>query len=364
MTLSDGSIEGGVFAVKNDMYGVAKINGGTLSGGHQAVMFNKSIIDVNGGVFEDSPIAIVNHGKSGVSDQCGKCTVTGGTFNTKKFSKLGDGAPKIIDGRSQEQSKKTTGTVKKNKKTTEVVKKNTKTTDTVKENTKTADTDNEDTKGQETDTVVSNVPVENTDEATNLSEAEQAYEEFENAGIVWDEYNTLYPEECEYKLVYIDDDDVPELLVKSFAPAHASGWGRIYYYKDGEVRLLDEIYSSAFYYEKTGIYCRADSGAGGSEYYYIDMKEHMENIESGSDTPDEDSYADYDAYREAYQKFDGVKAIKDINDMDDPDNPTFTYEILQDDAYVDVDEETFNSRLKELVGSSQAVYDDEFFYYE
>ena len=50
--------------------------------------------------------------------------------------------------------------------------------------------------------------------------------------------------------------------------------------------------------------------------------------------------------------------------MDDPDNPIFTYEILQDDAYVEVDEETFNSRLKELVGSSQPVYDDEFFYYE
>lgn len=91
-----GTIKGGIFAIKNDLYGTMEIRDGEFSGSHQALVYNKAEVKISGGVFEDAPLAISNHGDGKTSYMSGTCYVSGGTFDTDRFSEVGRGTPDII----------------------------------------------------------------------------------------------------------------------------------------------------------------------------------------------------------------------------------------------------------------------------
>ena len=68
-------------------------------------------------------------------------------------------------------------------------------------------------------------------------------------------------ENCRFCLAYIDDDDVPELLVMNMEDSdHAEGWGVIYSFSEGKIGIVDqsssylatEVDDTIGYYEKTG----------------------------------------------------------------------------------------------------------------
>lgn len=96
LIVEDGRIEGGDFAIENDLYGTVSISDGTISGAQTALLLNKSIAEVYGGVFEKAPLAILNMGKKEISYQSGKCTVAEGTFKTDEAYKSEKGSPEII----------------------------------------------------------------------------------------------------------------------------------------------------------------------------------------------------------------------------------------------------------------------------
>lgn len=73
---------------------------------------------------------------------------------------------------------------------------------------------------------------------------------------------TWYSENCSFDIAYLNDDDVPELIIVDYSDAdHATGWGQIYSYNDGEVssigRMSEPEASEDYgftpgYYERTG----------------------------------------------------------------------------------------------------------------
>lgn len=96
LRIENGSVEGGIFAVKNDLYGILEIQGGSFSGSKQALIYNKAEADITGGVYTEAPVAILNHGDGKTAYNLGKCHVSGGKFETDKFSEVGKNAPKIV----------------------------------------------------------------------------------------------------------------------------------------------------------------------------------------------------------------------------------------------------------------------------
>ena len=69
------------------------------------------------------------------------------------------------------------------------------------------------------------------------------------------------PQNCRFMIAYMDDDDVPELLMEGYPADHLGGFGQLYTYKDdrivsirhlSSVRSEAEIGTQIGYYEKTG----------------------------------------------------------------------------------------------------------------
>ncbi len=67
-----------------------------------------------------------------------------------------------------------------------------------------------------------------------------------------------YMENCEFNLAYIDDNDIPELLLYNTTDAdHTTGWGEIYTYTDGAIEecgATNSLAENIGYYERSGYY--------------------------------------------------------------------------------------------------------------
>ena len=75
-------------------------------------------------------------------------------------------------------------------------------------------------------------------------------------------------EDSEFGLVYIDKDDIPELLVQARKTCHAEGYLALYTYKNGKVVEIDNMQDDFEYYPKKNMVQSIHSGTGGYERYY------------------------------------------------------------------------------------------------
>lgn len=81
LTIStNNTFSGGLNTIKNDDYGVLKINGGTYSNTSQAAVLNWNVATISGGTFNSDHEVIINAYGDDTMDQ-GKLTITKGTFN-------------------------------------------------------------------------------------------------------------------------------------------------------------------------------------------------------------------------------------------------------------------------------------------
>ena len=93
------------------------------------------------------------------------------------------------------------------------------------------------------------------------------------------------PENCEFAIALIDDDDIPELLVYNINDAfHSTGYGELYCYdKNSSTRVKEVTFLSLNepkllgYYKKTGWYMDCYSGAGGGN---VTLNEVVKNEKS------------------------------------------------------------------------------------
>ena len=92
--------------------------------------------------------------------------------------------------------------------------------------------------------------------ASTKTKALKAYKKFLSRNITWDGEmkESVSPESCEFALVYIDKDSVPELVVFSDEVAAMAGSGQLYAYKNGKVRRVEGLYSNFSYYKKAGVF--------------------------------------------------------------------------------------------------------------
>ncbi|MBR6474532.1 MAG: hypothetical protein IKS98_03695 [Lachnospiraceae bacterium] len=189
-----------------------------------------------------------------------------------------------------------------------------------------------------------------------------------------DEY-TLF-ETMRFGLAFIDNDDLPELLI-SEADYHASGT-RVIFYNNGEPKEVGQFgeYGGFAYVKKENKIISHYMGMGITtiDTYYIDPEYNAVAVDSlyAEETEDTNLYkvndvevASYDDFDAAILKatdpeFGGAKLYVDYNDMlpyypyvcDEELKDAFTqmYEQLQDDYYVSFSG-YFNEKMKTLEGT-------------
>ena len=78
--------------------------------------------------------------------------------------------------------------------------------------------------------------------ASQKSMAIQAYKKFlSNATIPWEDDWNVRASRCSFALAYIDNNNVPELIVSNRLDVpHAGGHGRIFTYKNGKYLALQK----------------------------------------------------------------------------------------------------------------------------
>lgn len=171
--------------------------------------------------------------------------------------------------------------------------------------------------------------------ASAKSKALKAYKQFLSKNIEWDGAfdreswdikESVSPEECEFALVYVDKDSVPELVVFTDNVAFSAYRGHLYTYKNGKVRLVECMRSGFSYYKKTGIFCELDSRSEFSDDIYYKLsggKSQMKLMKS-----DETEWAG--------------------------DNPTTYYYRVQKGKVKDTNKKTFKAELKKLSKGKKA----------
>lgn len=108
--------------------------------------------------------------------------------------------------------------------------------------------------------------------ASKKSLAVQAYKQFlGQSQIPWDSNWTVKSSNCYFGLVYINNDTVPELVVKNVQDvSHAGGYGRIYTYKNGKVQQIAKLSMNTArfsYYKKKSVYKDTYSQSGVTNWY-------------------------------------------------------------------------------------------------
>lgn len=147
--------------------------------------------------------------------------------------------------------------------------------------------------------------------------------------IDWSEDGYMVPlKGSTFALAYIDKNNVPELIIINPNVSHAGGWGRLYTYKNGKVKLVESLRSvDPFYsFKKTGIYVYSDVNMGNSDQYYYKLSK------SGS------AYAGLTKSKLA---MDGYSKTH--------------YYIQKSGVLNEVSKSKFNKKLKTLVGSKKAT---------
>lgn len=92
---------------------------------------------------------------------------------------------------------------------------------------------------------------------------------------------------CEFRLVSVDSDSVPELIVSNTQAAHAQGYYSLYTYRDGKVRFVANLGDSASYYSKTGVFLLYYMGGGSEITQYCRLSKGKRTYKlrkSGSDS--------------------------------------------------------------------------------
>lgn len=92
--------------------------------------------------------------------------------------------------------------------------------------------------------------------ASQKSKAIKAYDRFLSGRYIDWESKKVETKDCSFALVYVDKDNVPELLVWGGGRNvyHAVGYGRLYGYKNGKVKMLGKLRDGFQYYKKKGVY--------------------------------------------------------------------------------------------------------------
>lgn len=138
-----------------------------------------------------------------------------------------------------------------------------------------------------------------------------------------DTYYTAVPtKNCTFSLVYIDNNSVPELVVKNNQDiTHIAGFGVVYTYKNGKVRTVDNIQLDGkfYYYKKKGIFLTSYCAMGQDCYTYCKLSKGKSTAKLGTQT----------------DLFSNVK----------------TYYKCKSSGTTDIPKKTFNSSLKKLVGT-------------
>lgn len=81
-----------------------------------------------------------------------------------------------------------------------------------------------------------------------------------------------------FGLLYVNNDNVPELAVYSCQTSHAQGYYALYTYKNGKVVQIGTMMDGLAYYPKRNIVQSIHSGTGGYEYYYFTISgTHVNN---------------------------------------------------------------------------------------
>lgn len=127
-------------------------------------------------------------------------------------------------------------------------------------------------------------------DASDYVQAMKAYDEFlsQDTITVGDSIggtNVWHCSSCDFALPYISNDDIPELMLYNFADNdHASGYGAIFQYRDGEVKLLGRLSLNDVrgigYYRGTGYFMDqyASTGLGDITTNHIDDLESIDGI--------------------------------------------------------------------------------------
>lgn len=110
------------------------------------------------------------------------------------------------------------------------------------------------------------IPCVKADAASTKKKAVKAYKEFlSKEKIAWDANWKVPAEECRFALVYIDKDNIPELVLYNTSVPHMGGYGRIFTYKSGKVKrvgIVDIDGNKFYYYKKKGVFISCYGNGG------------------------------------------------------------------------------------------------------
>lgn len=172
------------------------------------------------------------------------------------------------------------------------------------------------------------IPSADAQAASTKSKAIKAYKKFLTQDTIrWgnDTYYTAVPtKNCTFSLVYIDNNSVPELVVKNNQDiTHVAGFGVVYTYKNGKVQTVNNIQLDGkfYYYKKKGIFLTSYCAMGQSCYTYCKLNKGKSTAKLGKQT--------------------------------DLDTKVKTYYKCTSTGTTDISKAKFNSSLKKLVGSKK-----------
>lgn len=94
--------------------------------------------------------------------------------------------------------------------------------------------------------------------APSKKKAVKAYKEFlAKDKIPWDANWEIPAKECKFTIIYIDKDNIPELVLSNTSVPHAGGYCRIFTYKNGKITrigIADMDDGKFCYYKKKGVF--------------------------------------------------------------------------------------------------------------
>ena len=117
--------------------------------------------------------------------------------------------------------------------------------------------------------------------ASQKSKATSAYRSFmSKSKIPWGTYSRLKvsTSKCSFTLAYINNDNIPELVVTTHEVAHAVGYGAIFTYKNGKVQGVanfNQDDSKFKYYKKKGVYPNSGSDCVLATFYNNGVRTDM-----------------------------------------------------------------------------------------
>lgn len=148
------------------------------------------------------------------------------------------------------------------------------------------------------------------------TKALKAYEKFlSKKEIAWDANYKVPAADCEFAIVYLDNDNVPELVLHNTSVPHMAGFGRIFTYKNGKVKRAGSVDmdNNAFcYYKKTSVFisCYVNGGVF-DNYRTLTKGKLVHKLQKGITLP-ENKTRYYNANRKEISKSTFSKELKKL----------------------------------------------------